>query len=233
MLKTSIEYSGSHNVLMQLMAHIDIKAPNHNPTYYINRKSRYSLNVQACCDYRYCFIDVVVKWPGSVHDVRVFANSHLNHLLKTKVMPPCPRVIVEATEPIPIFVNADPAYPLLSYLMKEYSSGGSSAQEQYFGYKLCSARKIIECSFRRLKARLGALKCAMDINIRDLPYVIYACFILHNFCEMNHETIGEEQVQQSMHYDTAFQPLTISSRSASHCNEVEGKRVRKVLTSYL
>ena len=41
--------------------HIDIKACTHNPTDYINKKSRYSLNVQACRDYKYCFLDVVIK----------------------------------------------------------------------------------------------------------------------------------------------------------------------------
>ena len=105
--------------------------------------------------------------------------------------------------------------------MQEYANGGSSAQEQYFGYKLCSARNVIERSFGRLKAHFGALKRAMD-----------ACFIFYNVCELNHETIGEDQVQQAMQYDTTFQPPTASTSSTSHCNEVEGKRVRNVLTSY-
>ena len=41
--------------------YIDIKSPNSNPTDYINRKNCSFLNVQACCDYKFCFLDVVVK----------------------------------------------------------------------------------------------------------------------------------------------------------------------------
>ena len=57
--------------------HIQIKEPNEHYSDYINRKTYYSINVQVDCDYRYCFLDLVVKWPGSVHESRKFLTLQL------------------------------------------------------------------------------------------------------------------------------------------------------------
>lgn len=120
---------------------------------------------------------------------------------------------------------------LMPYVMKEYYNGGKTVQEQYFRLKLWQTRMVIECSFSWLKARFGAL-WAMDINLDDFPYVIYACFILNNFWEHNNETISEDKVSTAIDYDREFQPPPQTNSFWTDCNEVEGKRVRTLLTTF-
>jgi hypothetical protein len=147
--------------------HIFIKQPHENPTDYVNRKNRHSVNVQAVCDFKYCFTDVVIKWPGSVHDARIFYNSALKEMLNNGTIPPLYCTLVPDTVPVPVCILGDPAYLLLPRLMKEFPGGENTVKEQFYGYRLSSARMVIECAFGRLKGRFGALRREMDINIDE------------------------------------------------------------------
>ena len=127
--------------------HIKIKRPVDNPTDYVNRKGNFTLNCQGTVGYNYCFIDVLIKWPGSVHDARVFANSALNEMFRDGSIPKCKRIIVEGEPEVLVCILGDPAYPLLPFLMKEFSKGGKNSSERFFGQPLSSARMVIECAF--------------------------------------------------------------------------------------
>ena len=81
-------------------------------------------------------------------------------------------------------------------------------KSRFFGYRLSSARMVIECAFGRLKARFGCLRRDMDINLDDLTYVIHSCFILHNFFEIHKEQINPQYVTAALKYDFEFQPPT-------------------------
>ena len=113
--------------------------------------------------------------------------------------------------------------------MKEFPGGGNTVQEQFFGWRLSSARMVIECAFGRLKARFGALRREMDINSAELPYVIYAYFVLHNFCELQNEKVGEDDMARAVAYDREFQPDMLGNRySLGNCDEANGKKVRNI-----
>lgn len=189
------------------------------------------MNVQATCDYKYCFTDVVIKWPGSVHDSHIFYNCALNTMLRDGTIPPLYKQLTPDTEPVPVCVLGDPAYPLLPYLMKEFPGGGNTVQEQFFAYRLSSARMVTDCAFGRLKGRFGALCREMDINIDDLPRVIHACFVLHNFCEINNDHVQQEDIDRAIQYDREFQPPT-SPPGRQQSTETQSKKIRDAFVQF-
>lgn len=42
-----------------------------------NRKGYFSINVQAVCNAKLQFMNVVARWPGSAHDATIFNSSDL------------------------------------------------------------------------------------------------------------------------------------------------------------
>jgi len=54
-----------------------------------NRKSYFSLNVQVVANADKEIIDIVARWPGSVHDSTIFQNSNLRMLFETNQLHNC------------------------------------------------------------------------------------------------------------------------------------------------
>ena len=86
---------------------------------------------------------------------------------------------------------------------------------------------VIECAFGRLKARFASMNKNVDIDLKDLPNVIYACFVSHNFCEIHNELIYQNDVSNALKNDAQFQ-TQIRGNYTINNNEGNRKAIRKL-----
>ena len=61
---------------------------------------------------------------------------------------------------------------------------------------LRSSRNQTECIFGWFKERWQILIRPVDIPVSYLPNVIFACFVLHIFCEREHVDVDKQVVEQ-------------------------------------
>lgn len=101
------------------------------------------------------------KHPGSTLDAKVLKDSNLYSNFE-KVLPPLSYNINGAK--IPCVILGDPAYPLLSWLIKPFK-GNVTPEEESFNVYLSRGRVVVESAFGRLKERLRCLQKRMDIDI--------------------------------------------------------------------
>ena len=73
----------------------------------------------------------------------------------------------------------------------------------------------------------------MDINLHNLPNVIYACFVLHNYCKARKENLDPRIEHKGIQHEKDSQPATELNRYLTDTNDEGGKRVRRILTKYI
>ncbi|XP_065070897.1 uncharacterized protein LOC135695660 [Rhopilema esculentum] len=151
--------------------HIPMKRPIRNSQDYFNYKQFFSLNIQAVSDANGQFVNVECKWPGSVHDAKVFANSDINVKLYRAQLPLKFSTVLPGFEAVPDDLIGDKAYPLTPFCMKEYQTCASN-EDVLFNTMLRFARNQIECAFGRFKAKWRFLTRIVDIRVEMVPTVV-------------------------------------------------------------
>ena len=132
--------------------HIQIKRPTENSQDFFCYKLKHSLNVMAIYENNGKFIDVKIKWRGSVQDAWVFSNSHVKKGLANGTIPNIHKELLPGFTLVPAFFIGDPAYPLLPNIMNEFTTCTDEKQLR-FNTLMRIVRNQIECGYGRLKGR--------------------------------------------------------------------------------
>ena len=207
-------------------SHIPVRPPALNHTDYYNRKGWYSIVIQAVVDHKYIFRDIMIGWPGSVHDARILAHSKLYHKATKKEILNTNSHHIQGIDITP-FLLGDSAYPLSNWLMKPFphNSALTNAQKN-FNYRLSRARIVVENAFGRLKARWRRLIKQSDMDVANMPHIVAACCVLHNVCEI-HQDAFHDTWMEGVEVEQLSSPAT-STIISSH-----SKVIRDSLVQYL
>ncbi|KAL7369629.1 hypothetical protein ABVT39_004261 [Epinephelus coioides] len=166
--------------------HVCIAPPRQFAGDYFNRKLFHSIQFQAICDHKGRFLDVVVGFPGCVHDARVLRSS--------------PFYVHQLYPPPGWYLIGDGGYPCLAELIRlltPFREPVLNAVEGRYNARLSRARCVVERAFGVLKTRWRSIFLkALEVKVEFVPEVITACLFLHNLCISNGDILEPEPVEE-------------------------------------
>ncbi|GBG88397.1 hypothetical protein CBR_g47096 [Chara braunii] len=145
------------------------------------RKQKFSVQAQVVVDLDLRILDVHVRYPGSVHDVRVLHNSQLFRRAESGEL-------FDATpENLPHgvvtrgYLLGDNGYPVACpWIVSPYGGIDQGADEERFDTRQKVARGCVERVFGRLKSTWRLFLSTHKTNLETLPQQFVAVCTLHN-----------------------------------------------------
>ena len=166
--------------------HILILAPQDRPKDYFNHKVHNLILLQGLVHHNYCFMDINVGWPGSVHETWVLANSKLYQKgERGELFPHIAKEISGVLCPLLFSVILPIHYCNGSRnctLMIEDSPGN------------CQCLTAVSAV---LKGRWRCLLKRSDTHISRMPTVITVCAMLHNICELHRDEFNHDWIEDT------------------------------------
>jgi hypothetical protein len=194
-----------------------LKKPRINGNDYYNRKKYHSVVLQGICKSNLMFTDVDCRWPGSVHDARIFRTSDIYPLG------------VEFCSPH-YYILGDSAYPCKTWIVTPYRNNRNLTPAQTnFNLVLSKTRVKIEHAFALLKGRFRRLLHCLDmVHMEHVVKTVVACCVLHNICLIHEENDLQMYIDEGLnHVDPVF-------NVGDNCQEEnDGDEVRTFLTEHL
>ncbi|XP_023640835.1 protein ALP1-like [Capsella rubella] len=188
--------------------HIPIIAPKVHVAAYFNKrhternqKTSYSITVQGVVNADGIFTDVCIGNPGSLTDDQILEKSSLSRQRAARGM------LRDS------WIVGNSGFPLTDWLLVPYARQNLTWTQHAFNESIGEIQGIATEAFERLKGRWACLQKRTEVKLQDLPYVLGACCVLHNICEMRNEEMSP-RLKFEVFDDVAVPENNIRSASA-------------------
>lgn len=169
------------------------------------------------CDADLCFIDCIVKWPGSVHDARILRESYLYEAFESD------------HKPVNGILLGDSGYMLRDWLFTPFLHPNTPQQQAYNNHHK-AARCLVERSIGVLKRRWHCLR-RLRLEPVKACNVITVCIILHNKARqlnLDDPSDSESDNEDEAHGDAAIEAdRPLNYRQSERVRSQVGKTARQ------
>ena len=200
--------------------HIRMIQPNDTGSEYFNYKNYHSMVLLGVCDADCKFTFIDVGSYGSAADSTIYKHSKLYEKLTDNTLNiPDARPISSQGEPLPFVFIGDEAFGLSNHMLRPYGGKWQEKYKKIYNYRLCRARRLIECAFGILANKWRILRRELNVNVDFAEAIIKACCILHNFVRerdgkglIEIDIDGTDKSPSGLH--SGFNPSRRGSKSA-------------------
>lgn len=148
----------------------------------MNYKHFFSIVLMAVVDSNYRFVYVDIGAYGKDCDSSVFQSTVFYELLVTgrlNLPPPCP-LTENSHDDMPFVLVGDEAFSLSENMMRPYGGRNLSEKRRVFNYRLCRARRYVECAFGILSNKWRIFHRPLNVSKQFSKEIVKASVILHN-----------------------------------------------------
>lgn len=210
--------------------HVVIEAPANSGSLFFNYKKTFSIVLLALVDANYRFIWIDVGSYGKNSDSGVFSNSKLcKYLDENQLNVPNDHSLPGTNTLAPYVIVGDEAFPLKRNLMRPYPGTQIEhcLEKKVFNYRLCRARRMVECSFGILAQTFRLYFRKLKASPTNANAIITTTCILHNIIHPHIATLAESTDTLS---PNAANLLPMRGRGGNATTEAFG--VRETLKDY-
>jgi hypothetical protein len=146
-----------------------------------NYKKYHSIVLLAVADADYKFSYVNIGGYGKDCDSNILQQTEFWTLLcEKKLNIPNPAPLPPEGIKVPYIFVADDAFPMHEHIMRNYGGHNLTNKQKIFNYRLCKARKFVECAFGILSNKWRIFHKPLNVSKETAMEVVKASVVLHN-----------------------------------------------------
>lgn len=176
--------------------HIRLQKPINSGSLFFNYKNFFSIVLLAIVDADYCFTAIDVGSYGANTDSNILKNSILGKKLDGNTLNiPHAQTLPndENGNPMPFVIVGDEAFAQSKGIMRPYSKRNLTMKQRICNYRICRARRLVECTFGILANKWRIFHRPLDVQTELADDIVKSCCILHNFVRRKDGIIAEDE----------------------------------------